>query len=129
MSVESDLTSLLNTGTGDSRHYWRRHPQGTPTYPYDVWHKITGIRDYAMDGANGYVFSRYQADVFAPTTDAAITRSLALIAVLSGYRGTTGGTRFLGIFVEGESDLDALEPGEVSDLHRRRIDFLVHHDE
>lgn len=128
MAVEEALTALL-AGVAGGRRYWGRAPQGDLPASFLILNRITGRRDYVMTGADGYVESRFQIDAYAASYTTAKTEARAAVAALSGYRGTTAGTRIMGIFIDGERDLPAADPGEVTHLHRVSIDAIIHHDE
>lgn len=130
MALESALTSLLS-GVASGRRWWGRAPEGTSPADgaYLVLNRISGIRDYTMAGGSGYVESRVQIDAYAEEWPDARAASAAVITALSAHRGTTAGTRIMGIFVDSERDLDASDAGGVSHLFRRSIDLIVHHDE
>ena len=130
MAIEEALTSLLS-GVASGRRYWRRAPEGTSVAdgPYLRLTWISGPRDYTMAGPSGYVVRRLQIDVFGATYTAARDTAAAVRSALSGHRGTTSGTRIMGIFVDDESDDDEADAGGVNVTFRRRIDLIVHHDE
>jgi len=120
--MELALSTLLASVAG-GRRYWGRKPEGTIARPYVVMQRITGVRDYTYGGPTNYVESRVQFDVYADTYVSARDTTNALIAVISGYRGGD----IMGIFIDGQRDMPAAAPGEVSTLYRVTVDAFVHH--
>jgi len=121
--MEELLTSLL-LGVASGRRYWVKAPQAADR-PFVVLTRIDGLRDYVMQGPTGYVASRVQVDCYADTYTAAKVTGRAAMAVLSGHRSGN----ILGIFVESERDLPAVDAGEVTHLFRTSIDIMIHHQE
>ncbi|MGH6862467.1 MAG: DUF3168 domain-containing protein [Phyllobacterium sp.] len=127
--MEEFLTSRLLSSAGVTAHvsnniYWGRAPQGILA-PFVVLQRISGIRDYTMQRASGYVSSRVQVDVYASTYLESKTTARAVIAELSGHRGGP----IQGIFIDSERDLPATDAGEVNHLHRTSVDIFIHHSE
>lgn len=128
--MEEQLVALLLNAAGvsalvsEESIQWGRSPQGTPP-PYIVLQRIDGLRDYHMAGASGYVASRVQIDVYSEKYTTTKKAARAVIVALSGYRGGI----FQGIFLDGERDLPAADAGEVTNLFRASLDFMVHHKE
>lgn len=119
----SGVTALL--GTTATRVYWGNAPQNTAK-PYVVLTRISGVRDYHQTAASGLVASRVQADCYGLTYASAKGVARALEARLSGYRGTTGGEVFGGIFLDAERDMydDDSTPDK---LFRTSLDFIIWH--
>ena len=111
------LTALVST-----RIHWGRAPQGAPP-PYVVLQVISGSPDYTMQGSSGYRQSRVQADVYSQSYTGAKKISRAVTSSLSGRR--TG--QIQSIFPDGERDLPAADAGEVTNLFRVSLDFMIHH--
>jgi hypothetical protein len=131
--MEEALVSLLASVAG-GRRYWGRKPQkrsdgGPVERPYVVLQRVTGLRDYHLQGPSGYVASRVQIDCYGDTYTSAKQTARSVIALVSGFHGTIAGTRIQGIFVDSERDLPAADAGEVKDLFRTSIDVFVHHTE
>lgn len=122
--MEEALTALLAPVAGE-RRYWGRKPQSDPARPYVVMQRIDGVRDYHMKGASGYVASRVQIDCYGETYTSTKATARAVRDTLSGYRGGI----IQGIFLDGERDLPAADAGEVTNLFRTSLDFMVHHKE
>jgi hypothetical protein len=126
--LEEDLRALLLTGPGiPPRVYWVQRPQGA-AMPDIVLTRITGLPDYHMQGPSGLVQSRVQADVWTSSTYAeakGIARALA--ALLSGYRGTIGATRFQMIQIDGERDFFDAGSNDAERFYRVSVDLLIHH--
>lgn len=126
--MEEALVALLLSAAGlkalvSTRVYWGRKPQAVPAKPYIVLQRIDGIRDIHMQGASGYVASRVQADIYAETYTASKQTARALVTALMGRRAGI----FQGIFIDSERDLLATDAGEVTQLFRTSVDFIVHH--
>lgn len=128
--MEADLRAmLLAADLGAERIAWGERPQGGPL-PAIVLTRISGSPIYAQDGVAGMTETRVQADVW---TDALYSDALivgkALEALLSGYRGTFGSTRFHGVFSQGASDSREAGTGDADRFFRVSIDFIIHHSE
>lgn len=121
--MEMLLTDLLASVAGGKR-YWLRAPQGTKP-PYVVMQRISGIRDYHMQGASGLVTSRVQIDCYATTYAGVKATARSVVNALSGRRVGI----IQGIFIDSERDLPAADAGEVTNLFRTSIDIMVHHKE
>jgi hypothetical protein len=121
--MEEAITALLANVAGGRRH-WVRAPQDTAR-PFVVLNRISGVRDYHMQGASGYVASRLQVDIYADTHTAAKATARQVRDALSGRRGST----IQGIFLDMERDLPAEDAGAVTHLFRVSLDFNVHHTE
>jgi hypothetical protein len=125
--VEEALVSILLKSAGltalvSTRIHWGRAPQGAPA-PYVVLQVISGGRDYTMQGASGYRLSRVQADSYSSTYTGAKKVSRAVTTALSGRRAGS----IQSIFLDGERDLPAADAGEVTNLFRVSLDFMIHH--
>lgn len=121
--ADAAIAALVST-----RVNWVERPQGEPL-PAIVLGRIGGSRDYHTQGASGLVESRIQGDCYATTYAGAKSVARALIALLSGYRGTTGDIEFKGAFVDGERDFREADPNGSEKLHRVSVDFIIHHSE
>ena len=128
--MEEQLTALLLNAASltalvpANKIHWGRAPDNT-TPIYMTMQVVSGLNDYHMQGASGYVSTRIQFDVYASTYEASKNAARALKSVLSGYKGEP----FLGIFIDSERDLPAADAGNVSVLFRTSIDFIIHHQE
>lgn len=128
--MEEQLVALLLNAAGVTAlvpvaHIeWGKSSQGTAA-PYIVLQRIDGLRDYHMAGSSGYVASRVQIDIYSEKYTTSKKAARAVRDVLSGHRGGI----FQGIFLDGERDLPAADAGEVTNLFRASLDFMVHHKE
>lgn len=127
--MEEALIALLLSSAGvtalvSTRIECGRSSQSTKP-PRIVLQRVSGVRDYGMRGATGYVSSRVQIDVYSDTYTATKKISRAVVSALSGYRGGI----FQGIFIDGERDLPAADAGKVTTLFRTSIDIIIHHKE
>lgn len=126
--MNEDLTALLLGDTTISglvgagqRLYWSAVGQGQGG-PAAVLHTISSVPDVAMSGPTGLVRSRIQIDCRAMTGADALALARAIEARLSGYRGTVGGTKFGGIFKDGErTEFEK----DVEAFHIVSADYLV----
>jgi hypothetical protein len=119
----SGVTALL--GTTATRVYWGKAPQNV-TQPYVVLSRVSGVRDYHQLAASGLIASRVQADCYGITYASAKGVARALEARLSGYRGTTSGEVFGGIFLDAERDMTE-DDDSPDKLFRTSLDFIIWH--
>lgn len=84
-----------------NRVQWDTLPQGS-AQPSIVMYVISGVTDYTMRGASGYVQTRVQFDCRGATAASARAVAEALEARLSGFHGEFGGYKFQGIFMQGQ---------------------------
>lgn len=106
---------------------WVSAPQGTP-YPRIEMTRISGTRDYVMQGPSGLVESRVQFDCDGLTYASCKTVARALLNKLSGFSGSQNTFYFQGCFCEGERDgfEDGLAPDKI---FRTSLDFMIWHKE
>lgn len=129
MAIEEALISLLAGVAGDRNHWGRAEGISPADGAYTRLSWISSVTDYHLAGPSGYIRRRLQIDAFGATYSAARAASDAVRGVLSGHRGTTGGTRIMGIMVDGERDLNEADAGEVNHLFRRSADYIIHYSE
>lgn len=127
--MEEALTALLLGDPGvrwlvGDRVHWGRAPQGAKP-DYLVLQVISGRRDYTMQGASGLADARVQFDSYAQEYLVAKRISEAVIALLSGYRGTVSGVQIQGGFVDNDRDMST--ETEVKKLYRRSADIIIWH--
>lgn len=70
--------------------------------PFVVMYVVSGVRDYTMAGASGYVATRVQFDCRGTTAAQARSVADALTDRLSGFRGVFAGYDFMGCFEESQ---------------------------
>lgn len=122
--MEQELTALLSSVV--QRRYWGRAPQTpAPDRPYVVLSRVSGVRRYHTQGADGLVASRIQIDVYGDTYIAAHNTGNAVIGVLSGYRGGT----IQAVFIDSQRDMAGIDGSDPNELFRMSIDVIVHHSE
>lgn len=131
--MEEALTAIVLEDPGvvsavGQRVHWGVRPQGS-ALPAIVFNRITGIRDYHMQGASGFVESRIQGDCYGATYTAAKEAARALIALLSGYRGIQDDIEFKGAFIDSERDLTEIDGAAPENHHRVSVDFFIKHSE
>jgi len=76
-----------------------------------------------MQGASGLVESRVQIDCRAGTVAEALELARAIEARLSGYRGTVGTTKFMGIFKQ--SERSRFDPDPAPGVHMHSADYQI----
>jgi len=84
-----------------NRVQWDTVPQGSPQ-PSVVMYVVSGVTDYTMAGASGYVQTRVQFDCRGTTAASARAVAEAVEARLSGFRGEFSGYKFQGVFMQGQ---------------------------
>lgn len=84
-----------------NRIQWDTLPQGSPPNSV-VMYVISGVTDYTMAGASGYVMTRVQFDCRGETAAKARAIAEAVEAKLSGYSGVYQGFSFQGVFQQGQ---------------------------
>lgn len=112
------LFALVN-----NRIHWRRMPQGLPV-PYITMHKVSGVTNYVMSGASGYVMTRVQFDCKGKTLAEAQSVAEKLVERLSGFKGVFAGYQFQGCFVVGEGQDDGKDG--TADWFIERRDVAIH---
>lgn len=111
VSVETMLAALVSLVKADTTIKaligLRFYPLVVPVnmaLPAAAYQVITTPRDYLQDGQSTFTGPRVQITVSADSYDEARTVAEAFRSLLSGYRGTSGGVVFHGIFLENEYD-------------------------
>lgn len=102
---------------------WDTLPQGSAQGSV-VMYVVSGVTDYTMAGASGYVATRVQFDCRGATAAKARAIAEAVAAKLSGFRGTFQGISFQGCFQAGQRtgfDKDGPESWFTDSR-----DFLIH---
>lgn len=132
--MEEALLSLLQAdemlvGLTADRITWGRRSQFTAILPAIVLTRVSGRRDYTMNGASGLVESRVQVDCFGKSYSEAKATARAVLDVLSGYSDFYSGGFFQGIFLDSERDRSDKESGADRYLFVSSMDFLVWHQE
>lgn len=127
--MEETIVALLLNDSAVSliagqRVNWSERGQGA-ALPAVVLHRISGVRDYHMEGASGLVQSRVQADCWASTYKDAVRLSRAVRAALSGYRA--GDTQ--GAFIDAERQSVEKEADGAQRFFRVSLDFKIWHAE
>jgi hypothetical protein len=84
-----------------NRVQWDVLPQGSAQGSV-VMYVISGVTDYTMAGASGYVATRVQFDCRGETAAKARAIAEEVEALLSGYTGTFQGFKFQGVFQQGQ---------------------------
>lgn len=121
--MEEALTALLANVAGGKR-YWLRAPQSANP-PYVIMTRVSGLRDFTMRAASGYVASRIQIDCYAEAFTEVRDVARQVRNTLSGRRAGS----IQGIFIDSEHDLPAADAGDVKHLFRTSLDIFIHHTE
>lgn len=112
------LKSLI----GDNLH-WDTMVQGAPL-PNVVMFVISGVVDYVMSGASGYVQTRVQFDSRGSSAAEARAVAEALAARLSGFSGIYAGIRFQGVFAQGQRT--RFDKADGVEWFTDSRDFIIH---
>ncbi len=107
---------------------WQVRPQGD-ALPAIVLQRVSGARDYAMEGPTGLVQSRVQMDCWSVTYASALAVARALRNLLSGLRTEAGGTELQGCFIDLERHSFEKDGEAAQAFHRVMIDFQIWHSE
>lgn len=130
--MEEDLRALLLADQEvaeavGARVTWVARPQGS-ALPAVVLHNVGGFKGYHLSGESGPRQPRVQVNCLGDSLKSAHGAFRAVMAVLSGYSGTFGGTYFQGILQDSEprdlSDPDGATEQRVFGL---TVDFIVNH--
>lgn len=127
--MEEDLRALILADAGvtalvGTRVSWDERPQGSAVPAIVLW-LISQPIDYDLGGAITLVETRVQADCWGRTKASAKATARALAALLSGYSGEQGGTRFQGVFQDNARDTRDFTVADP--LFLSSIDFLIRH--
>ena len=98
--------------------------------PSIALHQVSGVRQYAMQGASGLVAARVQIDCWALSNKDATSVADAVNTAIGGLAATVKGVQLQGCFLESEIDFvddQGATPAEL--LHRVSLDFMVWHSE
>lgn len=132
--MEEAITATLLGDTAvaarvSTRVNWLLRPQDTDVLPAITLQRLSGVREYDMDGPCNLVSSRLQLDAWGETYGDAKLTARDAISALSGFSGTVSGTELQGVFVDGERDFRADDAGAVRRLFRTSVDFIIWHKE
>lgn len=108
------------------RIHWGRLPATVSGRPYINLSVVSEPGQYHFGGRSNYNETRLQADIWAESAADALAVKRALRAQIEAKRFTAGNTRFQGVFVDGERDLDGDTAGAVAPLFGKSIDFMIH---
>lgn len=107
----------------DNRCHWDEMPQGQPM-PNTVMFVVSGVTDYTMAGASGYVMTRVQFDCRGTSAAQARAVAEALTDRLSGFRGAFGGFKFQGCFQQNQRT--RIDKDSASKWFTDSRDFTIH---
>lgn len=122
------LADAALAGLVATRITWQSRPQGE-ALPAVTLQRVSGARDYHMQGPSGLVQSRVQVDCWGATYASALAVSRAVRSLLSGIRTETGGIELQGAFIDGERHDFEKDGNAAQAFHRVMIDFQVWHSE
>lgn len=130
--MEEALRSLIVSDAGvgalvSTRVYWRQAPQSVDADFINLT-RVSGQRDYHMASPSGLENSRVQADCWASSYSAAKAIARAVANAVSGYKGTVGGKRLQGVFIDSERDDDFETTGGRETRFRTSLDLILWHD-
>ena len=132
MSIEVAVFQHLanNVPSVNNRVYALVAPQGAGS-PYIVINKVSGVRDYTMQGESAVVTARYQFTVYALGYAAAKATTKEIQAAFSGFKGQMGGAG--GAWVEGcfyQNEIDGFDTSlSASGYYQVITDYLIKHYE
>jgi hypothetical protein len=107
-----------------NRIYWDEIPQGT-VRPCIVMFVVSSTPGYTFEGADPLVPVRVQIDCQVTTASSAkVALAKTVNDLLSGYKGTVGGTKFSGIFQLLTRDRTD-KPASGSTIRTRQMDYEV----
>lgn len=95
-----------------------------PTLPAVTYQRISTPIQYAQGGPS-LATPRLQIDCWAGDYDSAKALAAAVAAVLSGYKGTTGGLKVLGVFSGGRDSESFEADARPTSLYRNSSDYMV----
>lgn len=119
LTTDADISGLIS-----GRVYPLKLPQ-KPTLPAVTYQRISGVRNYFMDGVATLAQPRFQVDSWAATYSAAKDLAGKVRAALSGLTETVDTIKIYGVFLDSDNDLydDDLE------VYRVQADYFIHHKE
>lgn len=125
MSIESDLyTHLVSDvtlqGLISTRLYPLLRPQDS-LLPAITYQRVATVRNYNIEQDQNLNDVRIQYNIFASTYRETKAIAERMITLLSGYRGTIGGSLVNGIFLELETD----EYDEEKNIPWHILDFRI----
>lgn len=112
----------------ETRIDWQKRPQGD-TLPSISMQRVSGVRDYAMQGATGLVQSRVQIDCWGETYASTLAVARAVRDLLSGIRRNLGSTELQGAFIDSERHGYEKDGNAAEAFHRISMDFQIWHSE
>jgi len=115
----SGVTALVS-----QRVYCGSRPQGG-TLPDIIINRISGAPVYTDDGESGLAQARLELDCWGTTYASAKNAARAVIASLSAFFGTVGGTTFQYILLDAERDFRESGGDAPEYLFRTNLDFIV----
>jgi hypothetical protein len=97
-----------------------------PTLPYIAVHAIAGTNSSHLGGESVAAQETYQIDVYAASYADRDAVKEAVRNALSGWRGTSNGTRISSVTLDAPLDgLEALDEGRNSGIYRSSLDARV----
>jgi len=123
MLADTQLALLVS-----NRIDWQTRPQGS-ALPSISLQRVSGVRDYAMQGPTGLVASRVQIDCWGSTYASALGVARAVRDLLSGIRRDIGSTEFQGAFIDSERHGYEKDGNAADAFHRVSMDFQIWHTE
>lgn len=108
-TIEANIRTLLIadgtiSGLIGSRFYSVENPQD-PTYPLINLERLSGVRQYSMDGQTGPTPGRFEINCYSDTLNGARVLGEAVRSKLSGFAGTAGSGTIHGAFLQDSEDI------------------------
>lgn len=125
--VEWLLADTAITALVERRINWSERPQ-TTALPALVLHRITGVRDFHMQGPSGLVRSVVQADCWGRTHKEAVNLSRSVRARLNGI-GRNDIASFQSVQLQNERQTFETGAGAAERYYRTSLDFELWHSE
>lgn len=121
--IEEAIVTLVNNATGIMPE--PAHLQQEPTLPAITYQRISAVRDYTQQGANGKSEARFQLNLWGEDESYLQLLTLAnqLRIGMNGYRGVIGTTRIDKLFLVNQIDSNEPATGRL----RVIMDFMVDH--
>ncbi len=123
MLTDTALAALVG-----NRIDWQKRPQGD-ALPSISLQRVSGGRDYSMQGATGLVQSRVQIDCWGETYVSTLDVARAVRDLLSGIRRNIGNLQLQGAFIDSERHDFEKEGNAAEGFHRISMDFQIWHSE
>ncbi|MBE3637467.1 tail completion protein gp17 [Mangrovicoccus algicola] len=128
--MKADLIALIRglpqvAALAGDRVHWGSQPVDATKMPHVALTMVSAPHGYSLDGDTGLHDDIVQADLWAETAAEAEALRVALVAGLSGWSGTLGGTHFRSLRILGGRSLDGRGSGTQKIIHGNSVDLRV----